>query len=200
MRPPSGLVLAASYAAGAVPFTQIAARLLRDVDLRRHGNGTVSGSGLFEVAGLGPLLAAGLCDCAKGAVGPLLAGPRERPGLAALAAAAGVAGHNWSPVLSGAGGRGISPALGALAVTAPSGAVLLLGGLAAGRLTRQTGLGCLVAFAALVPVLRRTAGADGARVGAAVLAPMLAKRLLGNGPAASPRVYGRRLLFDRDTP
>jgi glycerol-3-phosphate acyltransferase PlsY len=195
---PSGLVLAVSYAAGAVPHTQIAARLLRDVDLREHGTGTVSGSGLFEVAGLGPLLAAGLCDCVKGTVGPLLAGPRDRPGLAALAATATVAGHNWSPLLSGAGGRGVSPALGALAVTAPMGAVVLLGGLAVGRPAHQTGLGCLASFVALVPVLRRTAGPGGARMGVAVLIPLLAKRLLGNRPAASPRVYGLRLLFDRD--
>jgi glycerol-3-phosphate acyltransferase PlsY len=200
MRLSSGLVLTVSYAAGAVPFAQLAAKVLHGTDLREHGNGTVSGSGLYEIAGLGPLLAAGLLDCAKGAVGPLLAGPRDRPGLAALAAAAGVAGHNWSPALSGAGGRGISPALGALSVTASAGTVLLLGGLAGGRLARQTGLGCLVAYAALVPVLRRTAGPDGARVGAAVLVPMLAKRLLGNGSAASARVYARRLLFDRDTP
>jgi acyl phosphate:glycerol-3-phosphate acyltransferase len=200
MRLSSGLVLTLSYVSGAVPYAQIAAKVLRGADLREHGNGTVSGSGLYEIAGLGPLLAAGLLDCAKGAVGPLLAGPRDRPGLAALAASAGVAGHNWSPVLSGAGGRGISPALGALSVTAPSGTVLLLGGLAGGRLVRQTGFGCLVAFAALVPVLRRAAGPGGARVGAAVLVPMLAKRLLGNGPAASGRVYVSRLLFDRDAP
>jgi glycerol-3-phosphate acyltransferase PlsY len=131
---PSGLVLAVSYAAGAVPHTQIASQRGRRV-------------------GVGP----------------------------------------WG------GGRGVSPALGALMVTAPAGAVVLLGGLAVGRPAHQTGLGCLLSFVALVPVLRRTAGRGDARMGVAVLVPLPAKRLLGNRPAASPRVYGLRLLFDRDT-
>ena len=94
---------------------------------------------LHEVAGFGPLAVAGVLEVAKGSVGPLLAG-RDRPALAAVAGGAAVAGHNWSPFLRGAGGRGISPATGALLVSAPTGAAVLLGGLAAGRLARQTAL------------------------------------------------------------
>src|SRR5437660_880085 len=84
---------------------------------------------LTVAAGFRVLAVAGVLDVAKGAVGPLLAG-RDRPALAAAAAAAGVAGHNWSPFLRGAGGRGISPAIGALLAGAPVGAAVLLGGLA----------------------------------------------------------------------
>jgi acyl phosphate:glycerol-3-phosphate acyltransferase len=196
-RPPALAVLAGSFLAGAVPFSFIAARALRGVDLREHGAGTVSATGVGQVAGTVPLVLAGLLDVAKGAIGPRLAGP-GRPGLAALAAAAAVTGHNWSPFLRGAGGRGVSVAVGALAATEPAGAGVLLIGLGVGRLARQTGLGCLVACLALPAVLRRADGGRGAAVAWATVLPMLAKRLAGNEPARSPQVYLARLLFDRD--
>jgi glycerol-3-phosphate acyltransferase PlsY len=182
-----------------VPFSNLAARARAGVDLRDMGTGTVSGTALYSVAGFGPLAVAGVCDVAKGAVGPLLAG-RSRPGLAALALGAGVAGHNWSPWLRGAGGRGISPALGGLAVANWPGTVTLAAGLAAGRLARATGLGSFLADVALVPVLARSRGRPGALAGLAVVGPLLAKRVVGNRAPqrASARVYGHRLVYDRD--
>jgi glycerol-3-phosphate acyltransferase PlsY len=140
-----------------------------------------------------------VCDVAKGAVGPLLAGA-DRPVLAAFAAGAAVAGHNWSPFLAGAGGRGISPAIGALAVTAWPGSALLLGGLALGRLLHETGLTSFVADAALVPALAAARGRRGALLGACVVTPMLVKRALGNQPPVRPgwRSRAQRVLFDRD--
>jgi hypothetical protein len=98
-----------------------------------------------------------------------------------------------------AGGRGISPAMGALLVLAPEGAGVLLAGVALGRaVDDNAGVGAIVADAALLPFLARTRGRAGALVAAAVLAPMLVKRLLGNRPAANARTYLWRLLFDRD--
>jgi glycerol-3-phosphate acyltransferase PlsY len=200
MRPWLGLGVA--FLAGGIPFSNIAARLTSGVDLRGVGNGTVSGSGLYRVAGFGPLATAGVLEIAKGAAGPLLVG-RDHPAAAALAAGLAVSGHNWSPFLRGAGGRGISPAIGALAVVAWPGSVLLLGGMAGGKLVRQAAPGTLLAQAALVPLLARSRGRNGALAGALVLAPMLAKRLLGNAPPAGQRpgrVYLARLLYDRDAP
>jgi glycerol-3-phosphate acyltransferase PlsY len=191
-------VLTAAYLVGSVPVAQIAARWLRCADLRGLGSGTVSASALRDLAGLGPMVVAGTLDLAKGAVGPLMAGGRRRPALTALAAAATVSGHNWSPFLGGAGGRGLSPAMGALLVAAPEGAGVLLAGLAAGRAVRQTAVGAMVADAALMPVLARTRGRAGVAIASAVLTPMLAKRLRGNRPAAAPTTYLWRLLFDRD--
>lgn len=194
------LVCAAAYGCGAVPFSNVAARLRADVDLRDVGDGTVSGSALYRVAGFGPLVVAGVADVAKGAVGPLLAGPR-RPGLAALSTAVAVTAHNWSPLLRGAGGRGISVAIGALAVRAWPGSAVLLTGLAAGRLAMdQAGLGGFVADVALVPVLWRTRGRAGALIGLAVVVPMLVKRIVGNRPPRRPSrtAYLHRLVFDRD--
>lgn len=193
-------MLGVSYLAGAVPFSNLAARLRAGVDLREVGTGTVSGTGLFAVAGPGPLAVAGIADVAKGAVGVALAGA-DRPVLAAAAGGAAVCGHDWSVFLGGAGGRGISPAMGALAVRHRPGAAVLLAGLALGRVLRQTGLASFVAALAVPPVLARTHGRDGALAGAAVVGPMLVKRVLGNRPPETPgpSVRMARLVLDRDT-
>jgi len=206
-RPPALACVASAYVTGGIPFSNVMARRRRGVDLRRVGSGTVSGTSLYRVAGFGPLALAGVCDVAKGAVGPLLAGPRDQPAVAALAAGAAVAGHNWSPFLRGAGGRGISPAIGAMLATAPAGAVVLLAGLVGGRWTGETAIGSLVADAALVPVAGAVHGRRGAMAAAAVVVPMLVKRMAGNAPArsvaATPAgrraVLRNRILYDRDT-
>jgi glycerol-3-phosphate acyltransferase PlsY len=194
------LGVAAGFLVGSIPFSNIAARMSRGVDLRKVANGTVSGTSLYRVAGFGPLAAAGVLEVGKGAVGPLIAG-RDHPVAAALAAGACVAGHNWSPFLRGAGGRGISPAVGALGVVGWPGSLVLLAGMAGGKLVGQAAPGSLLAQAALVPVLARARGRRGALAGAAVLAPMLVKRLAGNVRAAGQRpgrIYLNRLLLDRD--
>src|SRR2546423_4428071 len=112
------VVLSAAYVSGAIPFSNLMATRRRGVDLRDVGSGTVSGTSLYQVAGFGALAVAGICDIAKGAVGPALAG-RDRPVLQAAACGVAVVGHNWSPFLGGAGGRGVSPAVGALRAAAP---------------------------------------------------------------------------------
>jgi glycerol-3-phosphate acyltransferase PlsY len=194
------VAVAVGFGAASVPFSNLAARRFAGVDLRSVGSGTVSGSGLYDVAGKGPLVLVGLAELGKGALGPLVAG-RDHPWAASLAGGAAVAGHNWSPLLRGAGGRGISPAMGALLVNAPAGSLLLLAGLAAGRLAGETALGSLLADLALVPVAVRAHGRRGGLAACAVLLPMLGKRLSGNGAPTGgrPEVYLWRLLFDRDS-
>ena len=181
---PPWSVVAAAFIAGSVPFSNLAARRLRGVDLRTTGSGTVSGTSLYRVAGFGPLAVVGCLELAKGAVGPLMAG-RRRPDLGAGAA----------------GGRGISPALGGLLVLAPEGAAVLAVGLAGGRLSGHTALGSFLAMLGLAPALAVTRGRQGAWTGVAIVAPLLAKRLLGNGPPEGRSrlgIYLRRLVLDRD--
>lgn len=193
-------VVVVAFLVGSIPFSNLVAGRTRGVDLRTVGAGTVSGTSLYRVAGFGPLAAAGVLDVAKGSVGVLLAGRGDRPLLAAVAAGAAVAGHNWSPFLRGAGGRGISPALGALFAWQWVGGLVLLVGLAGGRLLSATALVSFVADVALVPALALARGGEGAWVGAAVLGPMLAKRVIGNAPPPerSWAVYFRRLVYDND--
>jgi acyl phosphate:glycerol-3-phosphate acyltransferase len=187
----TALGLGIGFLAGAVPLSNLAARRLCGVDLRRVGTGTISGTALYQVAGFGPLAVAGLLDVAKGAVGPLLVG-RRRLAAAALACGLAVAGHDWSPFLGGAGGRGISPSMGALAVVGwPGTALLLARVVAAGRLAGETALGALVAQAGLVPVLAATTrGRRGLLAGIAVLMPRLAGNARPSPGSRPAQVYG----------
>ena len=188
-----------AFLAGSVPFSNLAARWTKGVDLRDTGTGTVSGTSLYRVAGFPALAGAGICDVSKGALGPLVL-VQHHPIEAGIAGGFAVAGHNWSPFLRGHGGRGIAPALGSLLVNAWPGAVLLLAALVVSRAVRQTGLGAFLAEALMTPVLFLTNGTSGAVAGGAIAAPMLVKRALGNGLPADrrPRVFVYRLLFDRD--
>ena len=193
-------VVIVSFALGAIPFSNLLAQSVAGTDLREVGSGTVSGTALYRVAGFAPLAVGGIMDVAKAAPGVLAAG--SAPVVSALAAGAAVAGHNWSPFLRGAGGRGVSPAMGALAVVYWPGAVLLLAGLAAGRVIRQTALVSFGAMVALPLLALAWGGRDAALAGALVVAPMLLKRLTANNamPAAGRRgrVLLRRLLCDND--
>jgi acyl phosphate:glycerol-3-phosphate acyltransferase len=219
----SASVLSASFLAGSIPFSQLAARHFAGADLRHLGSGTVSGTALYEVAGFGPLAIAGVLEVGKGAVGPLLArravGGTSRPRtsgdrqdaaiLGALAAGAAIAGHDWSPWLGGAGGRGLSPALGATLVLAPEGAVVLAGSMAAGRLAHQSGLATFLAALSLIPLLAARRRVAGVALALSICVPMTVKRLLGNsaprpssesgiGPASLGAHLRSRLLFDRE--
>lgn len=196
---PRPALLALAYLLGSLPFSNLAAGRLHGVDLRTVGTGTVSGTGLYRVAGFRALAAVGCLDLAKGALAAAI-GRRDGPGFQATTAGLALAGHNWSPLLRGAGGRGLAPALGATAVLAPEATAMLGAGLGVGKLLHQTGAGCFAATLALFPLLGATRGRRGVMMAAAVASPLLAKRLAGNGPPArrDARTYLRRLVLDRD--
>lgn len=193
------VIVVITFLAGSIPFSNIAAQLRKGVDLRDVGSGTIGGSALYKVAGFTTMAGAGIFDVAKGAMGPLLAGG-DRPLLVACAGGAAVIGHNWSPLLRGAGGRGFAPALGVLLVAAWPCAVGLLLGLVVGLLLKQTGLVVFLAELAIAPLAAVTYGGAGALVGSAVAVPMLVKRIMGDRPPASRSVhaYVVRVLFDHD--
>jgi glycerol-3-phosphate acyltransferase PlsY len=185
-----------AFGIGAIPFSNLVARCTRGTDLRDVGSGTVSGTALYRVAGFVPLAGAGVAEVAKGAVVPLLVGSGH-PVPAAVAGVAAVIGHNWSPYLRGEGGRGLAPAIGALLVVAWPGAILLLVALTVGALVHATGVVCLIGELALTPVLAVTSGGRGAWIGAAIAAPMLVKRAMGNRSAEPGwRAHAHRLVFD----
>lgn len=192
-------ILLLAFALGSIPVANLISTRARGVDLRGQGTGTVSGTSLYRVAGFRWLVVGGILDVAKGAAAPLLAGG-GRPTIAALAGGLAIAGHNWSPFLRGHGGRGIGPALGALAVNAWPGIPVLIGPWLIGRAIRQTGAGAFVGQALLTPVLAAIDGGSGALAGGAVALPMLMKRITSNSAPVvrSWRVYAHRLVFDRD--
>jgi glycerol-3-phosphate acyltransferase PlsY len=196
---PAPLALVVAYLIGSIPISFIVARVASGVDLRTHGTGTVSGSNVGRASGFTAMAVAGVLDIAKGAVAVL---PVTGTTTAATAAAFGVVvGHNWSVFLRGAGGRGLSPALGVLLVLAWPGVVVLGAGLALGKLAGETGLGSFLSQAALPGVLAAVRGTDGLWLGLAVLIPMWVKRVTGNYPLPRERrlsVAVHRLLKDHD--
>ena len=171
--------LVAAYLAGGIPVSYLVARKVYQVDLREFGSGRVSPSNLYRLAGWRAAAAAGLGEVAKGAVGPALALAFGQPLWAvALAGFLAVTGHNWSPFLKGAGGRGLSTATGAMAVVAWPGALILCAGLIGGAAARHVYIGMSVALAALVPVLYLIDKSGYALAGAVVLLPIGAKTVV----------------------
>lgn len=172
-----GGALMVAYLAGAIPVSNIVARRTRGVDLRQVGSGMVTPSNLYSQAGMWPTVVAGLFEVGKGAVGPALAIGQPLWAIS-LAGFLAVTGHNWSPFLKGAGGRGLSTATGALAVVVWPGAVLLCAGLLIGAAARHVYIGMTVALVALVPVLFLLRGTDDAIAGAVVMLPIWAKTVV----------------------
>lgn len=193
------VALVAAYLVGSLPISFLVARFASGTDLRTFGNRTISGTNVGLSSGFPAMAVAGLLDIGKGALAVLPVA--SRPGWAAAAAGCAVIGHNWSVFLVGAGGRGISPGIGASAVLAWPGAVVLVLGLVVGKLTRHTSLGSFVAQAFLPAVLWWTHGSDGAWLAVALLVPMWVKRMVGNEPPAAgyrPVVVLYRLARDHD--
>jgi glycerol-3-phosphate acyltransferase PlsY len=168
--------LACGYAAGALPFSYYIARWRGGVDLRRTGSGTTSPSNVYRTVGLRPALAAGLLEVAKGAVGPLIAG-HLCVLVAGLAGGLAVFAHNWPPVRYGGGGRGLSTAVGALAIITWPAALLLCAGLVVGAAVRRIFPAMSVALVLLIPMLLLLRGRWSAAAAGIILVPIGYKTL-----------------------
>jgi acyl phosphate:glycerol-3-phosphate acyltransferase len=163
--------LALAYLIGSIPLSQVVART-RGVDLAVVGSRAVSPSNLYRTVGRWPAIIAGALELAKGALAAAVPVALGRPGLAAAAGALAVAGHNWSPFLRGAGGRGLSPATGALMVACWPGAAVMCLGLAVGTALRRVIPAMGFALVALVPVVLLTRGPAGAIAVATIVTPI----------------------------
>ncbi|NLE99461.1 MAG: glycerol-3-phosphate acyltransferase [Anaerolineales bacterium] len=195
-----------SYLLGSIPTAYLAGRGLRQIDVRRYGSGTVSGSMVYEHVARWAVVPVGLFDVAKAAVPTWLGlrwglGPRG----ALLVGMAAIMGHNWPVFLRFTGGRGLACFLGVLLVLFPWGAAWMLGALAAGWLLGDSAPWALAGLATL-PLLARSLDdlAIGAPAALMMLALTLVKRLEANRrPLPEPgndrrRVIVRRLFLDRD--
>ena len=112
-----------SYLIGSIPTAYIFGRIVKGVDIRKHGSGNVGATNAFRVLGAGFGITVLLLDALKGLVcvvnisdfilsrglglNPLM--------LRVILGLTAVAGHSWTVFLNFKGGKGMAVTLGVLA-------------------------------------------------------------------------------------
>ena len=200
--------MAYSYLVGSIPTAYLVGRLVKGIDIRQYGSGTVGSSNAARHVGRRYFVPVAAFDILfKGTLTVLLVrwlglGLGYQAGAAVLA----TAGHNWSAFLRFSGGRGLTVTLGSMAVLAWMESALALAiallGIAVFRSTALWfGIGLV-----LLPLLALAFGEPYTIVllCSAMLSIAALKRLLSNQltPASGLRwrdVIIPRLLYDRDT-
>lgn len=121
------VVVGLSYLLGTIPWSYLAARLLRGLDLRRVGSGNLGATNTFRAVGARAALAVLALDAAKGVVPVLVFAPAVTPpaplgaaDFAGLCAVSAVLGHMFPFYLRFRGGKGIATSAGAFAALAPT--------------------------------------------------------------------------------
>jgi len=141
--------IAAGYLIGAIPWGVVLARVVRGPDPRTMGSGRTGGANVMRALGPRVAIAAGILDLGKGCLAvaiPQLLGADVA--VVALAALASIIGHSRSVYIGFGGGRGVSPAFGALLVLWPLVALVIIPIFALiVQLTRYSSLGSLIAAA-----------------------------------------------------
>ncbi len=137
------------FAAGSIPWGVLIAKRL-GVEIRERGSGNIGATNVARVIGIGPGVLVLVLDALKGAL-PVLAARHWLgvPEITALTGFAAIAGHCFSPLLRGKGGKGVATALGVFTVVSPPMALVAVGVwlFVAGR-TRVPALGSLAGVAA----------------------------------------------------
>ena len=117
-----------SYVIGSIPFSYLAARAFKRIDLRKVGSRNVGTTNVVKSAGLIPGLLAAVGDCGEGIVAVLIA-RATAPELSWATFAAGllaVVGHNWPIWLGFHGGGGLATCIGTLLVLSAASVFYLL--------------------------------------------------------------------------
>ncbi len=161
------VLLLLSFLIGSIPSGLLITRS-KGIDLRKVGSGNVGATNVLRAAGKKAALLTLICDIAKGAVplliykalypghsigdaGPLPLSITDRHAAAeGLLGLASIAGHDFSFLLKGRGGKGVATSLGVLVVLSPYVALFsaLLWFITA-MWTRYSSLSALVAFGLL---------------------------------------------------
>jgi acyl phosphate:glycerol-3-phosphate acyltransferase len=148
-----------AYLLGSIPSAYLAGRLVKGIDIRKHGSGNMGATNVFRVLGPGPGMAVLVLDIAKGAAAVLLL-PRLAPaGIwrqlqgdwwpCALGLAA-VLGHTYTCFLGFKGGKGVATSLGVILALAPLATLVVLAAFGAVfGLSRMVSAGSLAGAAVL---------------------------------------------------
>jgi glycerol-3-phosphate acyltransferase PlsY len=122
-----------SYFIGSVPTGYLTVRLLKDVDIRKIGSGSIGATNVRRVLGDGWAIFVTIADMLKGALALLVTAMNGlEPWLLSLSGFAAVMGHNYPFWLKFRGGKGVATTYGVMfflwpyesfAVTLMSGAI-----------------------------------------------------------------------------
>lgn len=112
-----------SYSLGSIPTAYIFGRLLKGIDIRKHGSGNVGATNAWRVLGKTTGITVLVLDILKGYIpvvflGSFLASRISLADKAILPISLGlscICGHNWTLFLGFKGGKGIATTLGVLA-------------------------------------------------------------------------------------
>ncbi len=110
------ILLLASFFLGAIPFGYIAARKIKNIDIRNYGSGNIGATNVFRVVGKEWGFVVFSLDFLKGFIIPFLAffwGEFE-PYFFIILGFLAILGHNWTPFLRFKGGKGVATSLGVL--------------------------------------------------------------------------------------
>src|SRR5437773_2592746 len=110
-----GILVAAAYVAGSMPWGYWLVRIFRGEDIRRQGRGNIGATNVWRVYGPRLGLPALALDTAKGFVPAFVATKLEGHGAGVLAGGAAMVGH-WRPLFLRfqKGGKMVAPAGGAV--------------------------------------------------------------------------------------
>ena len=201
------LVVAYGYLLGSVNAAFLAGRLVKGIDLRKVGSGTVGAANVWYHVGKFWIFPVGVFDLfVKGMTPAFVARYALDLSIEAQVAAglAAVVGHNWPIFLRFHGGRGVAPTVGVLIALARLELGLFIVVATAGwRLTGSSPVWVLIGMA-LLPLAALLWDRPGAIVGLMVglLAITVVKRITADFRTTSGVARGRlalnRLLYDRD--
>jgi glycerol-3-phosphate acyltransferase PlsY len=118
-----GLVLF-GYLSGSVSPSVFLGKLFKGLDVRKHGSGNAGTTNAFRVLGPPLGIAVLVCDILKGVIPVLVArlvlgDEEDAPLVTVFVALACVAGHNYSILLRGRGGKGVATGAGAALAMMP---------------------------------------------------------------------------------
>lgn len=106
-----------SYFIGSLPTGYLTAKIIKGVDIRTIGSGSIGATNVRRLLGQGWAVFVALVDMLKGALALLLAahaGTASSPELLALSAFAVVIGHNYPVWLKFRGGKGVATTYGTM--------------------------------------------------------------------------------------
>ena len=123
------LLIVTSYFLGAIPFSYIAGKLLRGIDLREYGSGNLGAANTFRVLGKGAAVPVMLADIGKGYLAVKLVAMYGLEGYpyVLIAALVVIIGHNYSMFVGFAGGKGVGTTAGTFLAMAPCAVLVCLG-------------------------------------------------------------------------